>query len=142
MKTKEQVKVTLLADLEYETQEGRDWLIQAMQRELPHSANLVGSHVSHGSYRMNGVTGSVTVSSNEESTIRAWRVQYRNLKPVIVRTVSWDKAARALIKLYNLEGDDAEAVTVVHAPEFTWNSNLLAGDVYSLEQAEAGNKKP
>ena len=81
----------------------------------------------------------ITVSSNDESKIRAWKVQNNDRPPVIVRTVSEEKA---WIALFNQYRTDPGPVTIVRAPEFDWNSNLLPGDVYSLEHAEAGNKKP
>ena len=83
----------------------------------------------------------VTVSSNDESVIRAWMVTYRNLDPVIIRTVYSSRAERILARLWNLEDEDAEAVRAVRAPSFDWNSNLVPGNVYSLKEAEAGNKK-
>jgi hypothetical protein len=137
--TKEQVSVTLLVDLEYKTQEGRDWLIQEMQKDLPIFRKLRGRYWVAGESSLVGVTGSVTVSSKDESEIRAWRVQNNDRPPVIVRTVSEEKAKWALLSQYRT---DPGPVTVVRAPEFDWNSNLLPGDVYSLEHAEAGNKKP
>jgi hypothetical protein len=133
--TKEQVSVTLLVDLEYETQQGRDYLIRCLKNEL--DIDLAGGGGS-GYYKMKGVPSGITVSSKDESEIRAWRVQNNDRPPVIVRTVSAEKAKWALLSQYRT---DPGPVTIVRAPEFDWNSNLLAGDVYSLEHAEAGNKK-
>jgi hypothetical protein len=86
------------------------------------------------------LTKIIDAAPDNESTIRAWRVQNNDRPPVIVRTVSAEKAKWALLNQYNL--DPHGSVTIVRAPEFDWNSNLLPGDVYSLEHAEAGNKKP
>ena len=134
--TKEQVSVTLLVDLEYETQDGREYLIRGIGNEI--AIDLMGGGVT-GLYKMKSVDGSVTVSSKDESSIQAWRVQNNDRPPVIVRTVSEEKVRLALLNQYRT---DPGPVTIVRAPEFDWNSNLLAGDVYSLEHAEAGNKKP
>jgi len=85
------------------------------------------------------LTKIIDAAPDNESTIRAWRVQNNDRLPVIVRTVSAEKAKWALLNQYRT---DPGPVTIVRAPEFDWNSNLLPGDIYSLEHAEAGNKKP
>jgi len=133
--TKEQVTVTLLVDLEYETQDDREFLIQK-----------ITDHWTRLGFNFSGcrwlvASGSVTVSSNDESTIRAWRVQYRDGEPCIIRTTSGFRAQCILKRFLNIDSDDMLDVESERAPSFDWNSNLLAGDVYSLEHAEAGNKK-
>lgn len=79
----------------------------------------------------------IEAAPDNGSTIVAWRVQNNDRPPVVVRTVSEEKARWALLNYL-----EPGPLTIVRAPEFDWNSNLLAGDVYSLEHAEAGNKKP
>lgn len=135
--TKEQVKVTLLVDLEYETKEERDHLISKLKFNTPNDIGVLGR-----GYSMSGVNGSVTVSSNDESVIRAWMVRYKKQDPVIIRTTNMRKAQWIFASEYNLKGADPYSVTVSEAPEFTWNSQLIPGNVYSLEHAEAVNKKP
>ncbi len=139
--TKEQVSVTLLVDLEYETQEGREWLIKNLKRDLPYSANLRGTGIKDGSYAMLGVNGSVTVSSNDESQIQAYKVYHSVFPPAIIRTTWWLKATRIFAEKHGISPMEMFEIEATRAPEFDWNSNLLAGDVYSLEHAEAGNKK-
>ena len=98
--TREQVTVTLLVDLEYETQEGRDRMIYLLKDCIPKSVRISSLIDGWDHYRIMCDDGSVTVSSNDES-----------------------------------------AIIVTEAPQFTWNSQLLPGNVYSLEHAEAVNKK-
>lgn len=81
-------------------------------------------------------------------TIEAYKVTYGLLPPVIIRTVSPFRAENIMHqRVLEMSGDiepieDVVAICAIRAPEFDWNSNLLPGDVYSLEHAEAGNKKP
>lgn len=139
--TKEQVKVTLLVDLEYETQEDRASLILAIRAQT--------SELNYG-YRgcsMGAVSNSVTVSRNDESVIRAYQVNYGLLPPVIIRTISPSRAKEVMhqkvLEIPDYLGpiSDESAIIVTEAPQFTWNSQLLPGNVYSLEHAEAVNKK-
>ena len=90
----------------------------------------------------------IDAAPDNGSTIRAWRVQYGLLPPAITRTISASRAKEIMHRRvlgmpdYIEPISDESAIIVTEAPEFTWNSNLLPGDVYSLEHAEAGNKKP
>jgi hypothetical protein len=90
------------------------------------------------------LTKIIDAAPDNESTIRAWRVQYGAYQPSVIRTTSAGKAKMHFADQMHLSLDmgTLAAVTVTRAPEFDWNSNLVPGDVYSLEHAEAGNKKP
>jgi len=69
----EQVLVTVLVDLEYETQNGRDYLIHCLKSAV--DIDLAGGGGS-GYYKMKSVPSGITVSSNDESTIRAAEVKW------------------------------------------------------------------